>query len=456
MSKIYYRIRGQELNLSIPVPVVENTIDYIEAEASFTSDWNSAKKWLLLMHNDVQYKVLLVDDKMPADKHINLASGEWFTWVMGDVYNEAGYVRTRITTNVVSFTVLESGIIDDNIVYVPATVGEQILGVAQEAVNRAKNAEELANDVIDRANRGEFVGGKGEKGDKGDRGEQGIQGVQGVQGIQGLKGDSGVYVGGDPVPAGTKVQVNPVGELDGWVVPPGGMSGQVLKKNSNADFDYSWKPDDGGGGGGSWGSITGTLADQTDLQTALDSKLDKSGGTITGNLTINQNLRFPGTAYIASLGKTIFKSSGSGTELGNAERLTTVLGSGTRPKYNDADMALLSDIPDISGKADRPTIATELPGSGHTLVVNTQYYLGLVADGATIYIEMPNNAQVGQEILVVFTNAGTTSVSSSTLPDLILPLTAGKTTWAKFTLYKAADPDVTGDVGEWLVETKEG
>lgn len=28
----------------------------------------------------------------------------------------------------------------------------------------------------------------------------------------------------------------------------------------------------GGGGGGSWGSITGTLSDQTDLQTALSAK----------------------------------------------------------------------------------------------------------------------------------------------------------------------------------------
>jgi len=31
----------------------------------------------------------------------------------------------------------------------------------------------------------------------------------------------------------------------------------------------------GGGSGSTWGSITGTLSDQTDLQTALDSKLDK-------------------------------------------------------------------------------------------------------------------------------------------------------------------------------------
>lgn len=35
----------------------------------------------------------------------------------------------------------------------------------------------------------------------------------------------------------------------------------------------------GGGGGGSWGSITGTLADQTDLQAALNAKQDALGYT---------------------------------------------------------------------------------------------------------------------------------------------------------------------------------
>ena len=37
----------------------------------------------------------------------------------------------------------------------------------------------------------------------------------------------------------------------------------------------------GGGGGGTWGSITGTLSDQTDLQTALDGKVDENAA-ITG------------------------------------------------------------------------------------------------------------------------------------------------------------------------------
>lgn len=42
----------------------------------------------------------------------------------------------------------------------------------------------------------------------------------------------------------------------------------------------------GGGGSTSWGSITGTLSSQTDLQTALDGKVNDTGDTITGSLTI--------------------------------------------------------------------------------------------------------------------------------------------------------------------------
>lgn len=47
----------------------------------------------------------------------------------------------------------------------------------------------------------------------------------------------------------------------------------------------------GGSGGGSsaWGGITGTLSAQTDLQAALDAKLAKAGGTMTGQLVNSTN-----------------------------------------------------------------------------------------------------------------------------------------------------------------------
>lgn len=57
-------------------------------------------------------------------------------------------------------------------------------------------------------------------------------------------------------------------------VPAGGATGQVLRKASNIDYDTEWSA--GGGGGGTWGSIVGTLSDQTDLQTALDNRVVKN------------------------------------------------------------------------------------------------------------------------------------------------------------------------------------
>jgi hypothetical protein len=60
-------------------------------------------------------------------------------------------------------------------------------------------------------------------------------------------------------------------------------------------------------GGGAWGGITGTLADQTDLQTALDAKVGDTGNeniggnkTFTGDTTFSGNVTFsgPGTNVI--------------------------------------------------------------------------------------------------------------------------------------------------------------
>lgn len=86
-------------------------------------------------------------------------------------------------------------------------------------------------------------------------GPQGPQGEDGEEGPQGPKGD------------------------DGEGVPEGGTTGQVLAKKSGTDFDTEWVNQSGGGGGGTWGSITGTLSDQTDLQNSLNNKQDSLGFT---------------------------------------------------------------------------------------------------------------------------------------------------------------------------------
>ena len=53
----------------------------------------------------------------------------------------------------------------------------------------------------------------------------------------------------------------------------GGNAAKVLAVNGAAD-DVEWVAASGGGGG-TWGSITGTLSEQTDLQAALDAKANK-------------------------------------------------------------------------------------------------------------------------------------------------------------------------------------
>ena len=50
-----------------------------------------------------------------------------------------------------------------------------------------------------------------------------------------------------------------------------------------------WQPGTIASGSSSWGSITGTLSDQTDLQTALDAKVSDTGDSLTGQYTITNS-----------------------------------------------------------------------------------------------------------------------------------------------------------------------
>jgi hypothetical protein len=67
-------------------------------------------------------------------------------------------------------------------------------------------------------------------------------------------------------------------------VNPEGATGTVLTKQADGTFAFETPT----GGGGTWGSITGTLSDQTDLQNALDAKANLAGGnTFTGTQTLD-------------------------------------------------------------------------------------------------------------------------------------------------------------------------
>ena len=91
---------------------------------------------------------------------------------------------------------------------------------------------------------------------------------------------------GVPGPAGAQGPAgsNGTNGTNGVGVPTGGTTGQALVKASGTNYDTTWASINSA----TWGNITGTLSSQTDLQNALDGKLSLTGGTLTGNLTLQK------------------------------------------------------------------------------------------------------------------------------------------------------------------------
>lgn len=156
-------------------------------------------------------------------------------------------------------------------------------------------------------------GPPGNDGADGAQGEQGEQGIQGIQGIQGPPGNDGAD--GETGPEG------PQG-------PPG------------ADGD------------GPWGSITGTLSDQTDLQTALNGKANTALSNLaavavnTSLISDTDNTDDLGSSAIAwkdiYARRLLLDGSTSGTPtilsdaLGNALNAETLSGTGFIPSVSFA------------------------------------------------------------------------------------------------------------------------
>jgi len=100
-------------------------------------------------------------------------------------------------------------------------------------------------------------------------------------------------VAGAAGPTGSQGQKGDTGNTGAGVIT-GGLTGQVLAKKSNADYDTQWVTGGGGGGAAIWGGITGTLSNQLDLQAALDNKIAVGGvtwGSITGTLSNQTDLQ---------------------------------------------------------------------------------------------------------------------------------------------------------------------
>jgi len=121
-------------------------------------------------------------------------------------------------------------------------------------------------------------------------------------------------------------------------IPSSGTVGYVLTKTSSGT---TWSAGGGGGGGASWGTISGTLSDQTDLQDALDAKASvssvnaKADKSVAVSVTIavadwtNQSCTKSVSGVTASNNIIVAPDPASFLAYGEAQIRATAQGSGT-------------------------------------------------------------------------------------------------------------------------------
>ncbi len=194
----------------------------------------------------------------------------------------------------------------------------------------------------------------------------------------------------------------------------------------------------GGGGGGSWGSITGVLSNQTDLQTALDLKAGLGLNTFTRRQTITQGTA--NEAVIVSTGYSLtgsdatamidlagtLNTSGSPTAL---KINLTLTGSGATTKFID----LLSSGTSLASISKTGKFTNVVNGAiGYEITVSGQPVVGFgrngTVGGMSLFGGITTPSDVNADALIqpgLFLLASATGLSFSSgnvaqTPDLYL------------------------------------
>lgn len=117
------------------------------------------------------------------------------------------------------------------------------------------------------------------------------------------------------------------------------------------------------------------LANKPTIPSAVTSIDGLAGGTLTSPITLTggdgetaSKMILTADGQITDTAKaTLFGRSSGNLIVGSGSYPTTFRGNQTRPTYNGADMALKSDIPDVSGKQDKLTAGSNISISGNTI-----------------------------------------------------------------------------------------
>jgi Repeat of unknown function (DUF5907) len=169
----------------------------------------------------------------------------------------------------------------------------------------------------------------------------------------------------------------------------GGTTGQVLKKNSATDYDWAWAAD-ASGGSPTWGTITGTLSSQTDLQTALDAKL-ATLGDLSPLFTTTEATQNGAFALTAAAATTVFgRAAGtSGSPTYSSAPQFLKIGNLTTNgfvKTGSGDGSLSVDTATYLTGNQSISLTGDVTGSGTTSIATA------IAAGAVSLADMANMA----------------------------------------------------------------
>lgn len=174
------------------------------------------------------------------------------------------------------------------------------------------------------------------------------------------------------------------------------------------------------------------IQDEAEARTlALNTKLSLSGGTMTGPIVIPSKasstqgggIQLSPNSMIGvdnSTATVIGRENSDTIAVGNGLMYTKIKGRATRPTYNDKDIALAEDIPDISGKQDKIKAGTNVSigSDGVTIsAVDTIYSPATAsADGLMTSAQFTKlkDIETGAEVNVINTiKLGSTTLTPS-------------------------------------------
>lgn len=206
----------------------------------------------------------------------------------------------------------------------------------------------------------------------------------------------------------------------------------------------------GGGGGGTWGSITGTLSDQTDLQTALDGKVNDTGnetiagtktfsstivGSINGNAaTVTTNANLTGDVTSSGNATTLATVNGNVGTFGSATQSTQITANAKGLITAIANVTITPAVGSITGFATNVPAFLTTPSSANLAAAVTDE----LGTGLLPFSEQPSTTQTGTTYtlqttdrgsIIRFTNAGSITLTIPTNASQAIQV--GTTIWIK-------------------------